>query len=194
MRELAVNADLGLRYALRAAVAIEDFGERALALRCDTLELREVNAGGRRILELVDGTRTVGDIAGAAGMAVADVDEALREMEQQGLVRQVVALSKERPGNMSEAKFLADPDVSFRPEDDDGGILYNAEADVLEVINPTAAEIWKFLAAPRTQADVVAHLLAVCEGASREQVETDVGAFLESMRGKGFIGVVAEPA
>ncbi|MGD9612673.1 MAG: PqqD family peptide modification chaperone [Kiritimatiellia bacterium] len=189
-----MNADLGLRYALRAAVAIEDFGERALALRCDTLELREVNAGGRRILELVDGTRTVGDIAGAAGMAVADVDEALREMEQQGLVRQVVALSKERPGNMSEAKFLADPDVSFRPEDDDGGILYNAEADVLEVINPTAAEIWKFLAAPRTQADVVAHLLAVCEGASREQVETDVGAFLESMRGKGFIGVVAEPA
>ena len=183
-----------LTFRLRNDVAIEDFAGRSLVLRCGTLEMSEINASARGLLARVDGTRSVADIATAAGMAVADVDEVLREMERQGLVRRVVALSKERPGNMSEANYLADPDVSFRPEDDDGGILYNAETDVLEVINPTAAEIWKFLAAPRTQADVVAHLLAVCDGASREQVETDVGAFLESMRGKGFIGVVAEPA
>jgi hypothetical protein len=163
-------------------------------LRCDALELREVNAGGRKILERVDGNRTVKDIAGDAGMAVDVVRDALLEMERQGLVRRVVELRKERFGNMSEAQYLADPDVSFRPEDDDGGILYNAETDVLEVINPTAAEIWKFLAAPRTPADVVAHLLGVCDGASRDQVERDVEAFLESMRSKGFVGVVAEPA
>jgi len=179
---------------LRNDVAIEDFGERSLVLRCDALELREINAAARRMLALLDGERTVADIAGAAEMAVADVAAALREMERQGIVRQAVVLSKERPGNVSEARFLADPDVSFRPEDDDGGILYDAEADVLEVINPTAAEIWKFLAAPRTPAEVVAHLLDVCDGADRAQVERDVRDFLESMRNKGFIGTVAEPA
>lgn len=194
MREFAVSADLGLRFTLRNDVAVENFGERALVLRCDALEMREVNAAGRIILERVDGERTVADIAGAAEMAAADVATALREMERQGIVRQVAALSKERPGDVNEATYLADPDVSFRPEDDGGGILYNAETDVLEVINPTAAEIWKFLAAPRTPAEVAAHLLAVCDGATREQVEQDVGSFLESMRSKGFIGTVAEPA
>ena len=183
----------GLRYALRTDVAIADFGERSLVWRCDALEMREVNAAGRKILALLDGERTVADIAGAAEMAAADVAAALREMERQGIVRRVAALSKERPGDVNEAKYLADPDVSFRPEDDDGGILYNAETDVLEVVNPTAAEIWKYLAAPRTPAEVVAHLLAVCDGADREQVERDVGDFLESMRSKGFVGTV-EPA
>ena len=183
-----------LQYALRNEVAIEDFGERALVLRCDALEMREVNAAGRNILALLDGERTVADIAGAAKMAAADVAAALREMERHGIVRQVAALSKERPGDVNEAKYLADPDVSFRPEDDDGGILYNAETDLLEVINPTAAEIWKFLAAPRTPAEVVAHLLDVCDGADREQVARDVRDFLESMRTKGFVGTVAEPA
>ena len=183
-----------LRFRLRNDVAVEDFGERALVLRCDALELREINAGGRKILALLDGERTVADIAGAAEMAAADVAAALLEMERQGLVRQAVELSKERPGDVNEAKVMADPDVSFRPEDDDGGILYNAETDVLEVINPTAAEIWKFLAAPRTPAEVVAHLLDVCDGADRAQVEQDVRDFLESMRSKGFVGTVAEPA
>ena len=183
-----------LRFALCSAVAIEDFGERALALRGDTLELREVNAGGRRILELVDGTRTVADIAEAAEMALADVDEVLREMERQGLVRRVVALNKERIGNMGEAKYLVDPDVSFRQEDDDGAILYHAETDSLELLNPVATAIWKFLSAPRTQAEVAAHLCATCDGAARGQVEQDVAEFLGSLLKKGFIGVVEEPA
>ena len=184
----------GLRYALRNEVAIEDFGERSLVLRCDALDMREVNAAGRKILARLDGERTVADIAGAASMTAVEVAAALQEMERQGIVRQAAALSKERPGNVSEAKFMADPDVSFRPEDDAGGILYNAETDVLEVVNPTAAEIWKFLAAPRTPAEVVAHLLDVCDGADREHVERDVRHFLESMRSKGFVGTVAEPA
>ena len=45
-----------------------------------------------------------------------------------------------------------------------------------------------------TPAEVVAHLLDVCDGADREQVERDVRDFLESMRTKGFVGTVAEPA
>ena len=183
-----------LTFRLRNDVAIEDFGERSLALLCGALELREINAGARKILGLVDGGRTVGDIAGAAEMAVADVTAALLEMEQQGIVRRVVDLKKEGQGQMSAAKYLVDPDVSFRQEDDDGGILYDVKTDALEVINPTATEIWKFLAAPRTPAEVVAHLLEVCEGAPREAVEKDVAEFLASMLKKGFIGAAEDPA
>lgn len=197
MRTVAVNADLGLRYALRDAIAIEDFGEQSLVLRCDSLEMREINASARRILALLDGERTVKDIAArlaADGAAPDVVAEALREMERQGIVRRVVALNREGPGNMSATKYLADPDVSFRQEDDDGGILYNAATDTLEVVNPVATEIWKFLSAPRTQAEVAAHLCEVCEGAARGQVEKDVAEFIDGLRRKGFIGVVEDSA
>ena len=183
-----------LRFCLRAEVAIEDFGKRSLVLLCDSLRLREINAGARNMLALLDGKRTLQDIAGGAGMGVEVVRAALLEMERQGIVRRWARLKKERPENMSEAKYLADPDVSFRQEDDDGGILYNAETDSLEVVNPVAAEIWTYLAAPRTQAEVVAHLCATCDGAARAQVEKDVAEFVESLLKKGFIGVAEEPA
>lgn len=183
-----------LRFRLRSDVAIEDFGERSLVLLCDALELREINAAGRKILALLDGKRPVKDIAGDAGMAEEDVRAALLEMERQGIVRRAAERKMERPEKMSEAKYLADPDVSFRQEDDDGGILYNAESDVLEVINPVATEIWKFLSAPRTAAEIAAHLCEVCEGAAREQVDRDVAEFVESLLQKGFVGVVEDPA
>ena len=194
MREFAVNAERGLRYALRRDIALEDFGARSLALRCDALELREVNASARRMLALLDGVRTVEDIAAATGLANELVRSALAEMERLGIVCRAVRLEKERSGNMSEAKYLAAPDVSFRQEDDDGGILYHAETDALEVINPVATEIWKFLSAPRTQAEVAAHLCETCEGAARGQVEKDVAEFFAALLKKGFIGVVEDPA
>ncbi len=186
-----------LRFRLREEAAIEDFGERSLVLLCDALCLREINGASRRMLALLDGTRTVKDIAALLLPSCGEpgtVAEALLRMEEQGIVRRVVEWSTERPERMSEAIYLRNPDVSFRQEGDDGGILYNADTDSLEVLNPTAAAIWSFLSAPRTPAEVAGHLCEVCEGASRAQVEKDVAEFIASMVEKGFIGVVKGPA
>ena len=182
------TSDLGLRFALRAETAIEDFGAQSLVLLCDSLGVREINQASRRLLARLDGERTVADIAGE--LSPADALAALLEMEQLGIVRRVVELGMERPEPMSAAKYLVNPEVSFRQEDEDGGILFNMDTDAVEVINPVAVEIWKFLAAPRTQAEVVAHLCAVCAGATRGQVEKDVAEFVDSLLGKGFIGVL----
>ena len=196
------HAEEDLRFQLRPDAAIEDFDERALVLLCDSLQLRELNASARKVVGRLDGRRTVKDIAGAlaaeSGVPAPAMLEvvlgALKQMEAQGVVRRAVKLAKERPEDMSLARYLVDPDVSFRQEDDDGGLLYSAETDSLEVLNPVAVAIWSFLAAPRTQTEVVDHLCAVCEGTVREQVEKDTGEFLEAMLKKGFIGVVEEPA
>ena len=197
-----IGCSLRLRFCLRADVAIEDFGDRSLVLLCDSLRVREINGRSRQVLAFLDGRRTVQDIAMAvasangvaAGEMPAPIAEALQQMERQGIVRRIVQTTMERPERMKEAKYLVNPDVSFRQEDEDGGILYNADTDSLEVVNPTAAAIWTFLAAPRAQAEVVTHLCAICDGAPREQVEKDVGEFLESFLKKGFIGVVENPA
>ncbi len=183
-----------LRFLARNDLAVEDFGERALVLLCGALRLREINAVSRRMLALLDGKRTVQDIAGETGMAAAIVRQALLEMERQGMVRRVAELEQERSETMNEATYLADPDVSFRREGDEGGILYDVESDALEVVNPVAAEIWEFLAAPHTQAEIVAHLCEVCDGAARGAVEKDVAEFLGSLLKKGFVGIVKEPA
>lgn len=180
-----------LVFRLRNDAALEDFGDRSLVLLGDSLRMRAINRVARELLARLDGERTVQDISG--DMEPADVRAALLEMERQGIVRRVVAWSRERTERMSDAKYLVNPDVSFRQEDDDGGILFNPDTDSLEVVNPVAAEIWKFLAAPRTQAEVAAHLCAVCADAPREQVEKDVAEFIGSLAQKGYIGVVAEP-
>ena len=181
-----------LTFCLRNDVVLEDFAGRTLVLVSGALELREINSSGQQMLALLDGKRTVQDIASTMGVALEIVRVALLEMEQQGVVRRIVNLRKERCENMSEARYLADPDVSFRQEDNDGGLLYNAETDTLEVINPVAVEIWKFLAAPHTQAEVIDHLLHACEGVPHDQVGADVTGFLDDMIQKGFIGVVEE--
>jgi hypothetical protein len=196
--EMQAGDTLMLRFCLRQDVGIEDFGDRSLVLLCDSLNVREINVQSRRLLALLDGKRTLQDIALAmasdcdapAGDMLAHVAEALLRMEQQGIVRRMVKLTIERTDTMSGAKYLVNPDVSFRQEDDDGGILFNADTDSFEVINPTAVEIWTYLTAPRTKADVVQHLCEVCDGAPRQDVEKDVIEFLESLVEKGFIGMV----
>jgi len=193
-------ADPDVRFSLRSAVGIEDFGEQSLVLLCDSLRVREVNGLARRLLALVEAGLTTGEIVRSlveqSGMplreAGAQVAEGLRELERHGIVRRVVKLSQERPGEMKESRYLVNPDVSFRQEDDDGGILFNVDTEALEVINPTAVEIWSFLAAPRTLDEVIAHLLAVCDEATEAQVRADVGEFLDSLCKKGFIGVVEQ--
>lgn len=189
-----------LRFCVRDEVGIEDFENRSLVLLCDVLRLREIDGRSREVLGLLDGERTMRDVASALAARCGEpveavltpLSEAVLQMERQGIVRRKVNWIQERPTQMNEATYLVNPDVSFRQEDDDGGILFNPDTDALELVNPTAAVIWTFLAAPRTQAEVVEHLCEVCVGAIRAQVEKDVAEFFESFLKKGFIGVVEE--
>lgn len=191
-------APAALVFVLRDEIAIEDFKDGSLVLLCDALELRRINAASRRLLALLDGIRTVSDVASEPCVTQvatpASVAEALLEMERQRIVRRAVSLTTERNEHMQCNRYLVNPDVSFREEDDDGGILFNADSDALEVINPTAVEIWKVLASPLTRDEVAIRLCEVCDDAPREQVEKDVAEFLESMLKKGFVGIVEEEA
>ena len=54
----------GLRFRLRDEAAIEDFGDRALVLLCDSLRMRAINRVARELLARLDGERTVQDISG----------------------------------------------------------------------------------------------------------------------------------
>jgi len=92
---------------------------------------------------------------------------------------------------MGEAKrFLANPDVSCREDGPEGALLFNPDTDGMRVLNPTGLVIWEALDRPRTQAEIVAHLMESCDDVPADQVESDVDEFLSKLLPGGFVGEV----
>jgi hypothetical protein len=88
-------------------------------------------------------------------------------------------------------RYLVNPDVSCR-EEPDGAVLFNPDTDAILVINSTGLLIWQALEQPRTQEEIVAHLLEACDDVPTDQVPADVEKFLESLQPGGFVGEVLE--
>jgi len=84
-------------YQLHPAVAIESFGERALALHCVDLRLVELNATARDLLARLDGETTLQEVAAAMAADYDqppadvwfDVQESISQMVDLGLVEQI---------------------------------------------------------------------------------------------------------
>jgi len=86
---------------------------------------------------------------------------------------------------------MANPDVVCRQESD-GAALFNPDTNDLLAINAVGHLIWLALDWPRTQPEIVAHLVSTCQDAPVDQVAADVATFLEMLIPRGFIGLVWE--
>lgn len=187
-----------LRFARRDDVALERFPDAVVAFQATDCQLVTLNATSAAIWDMLDGTRTLEDIASALASQYdpapdtlrIDAAAALGTMERQRLVKPVAtALSTNRKDNMNPTpRYLANPDVLCRIEDESGAILFNPDTDAVQVINSIGLEIWQTLSTPRTHADLVAHLREVCEEVPADQVEKDVEAFIKPLLGTGFVG------
>lgn len=178
---------------------IEAFDDGSLLFLCDQWRMLDLNETGKELFACLDGTRTVGDIAGEIATSsgesyrrtLTDVAEFIDELEKTGAVRRQVALSFAKGDVMADTTYLVNPDVSFRQEED-GGILYNADTDGLEILNPSGVAIWQFLYQPHTRSEVVAHLMSLYEDAEEDGIEADVAGFMDNLTKKGYIGTVEE--
>ncbi len=93
----------------------------------------------------------------------------------------------------NEKKWLANPDVSCRIEDEDGAILFNPDTDSIQVINPIGLDIWRSVEKdPRTLSEVVSQIKEIYEDVPDDKVEKDVEEFINNLHIKGFIGEVAD--
>jgi hypothetical protein len=186
------------RYARRDDVVVEVFPEAILAFQAMDCRLIHLNRTAMEVWTLLDGHRTLGDIARTlAGQyslspetVLQDLAEAASSLEVQRLIKPLNRIrSTERKQTMSSApRYLANPDVLCRIEDDTGAILYNPDTDAVQVINPVGLEIWQTLSIPRESGEISAHLQTVCEGVPPEQVGQDVGDFLKALIAAGFVG------
>jgi hypothetical protein len=81
-------------YCLNPVVAIEDFGERSLALHCEDLRMIELNATARDLLRRLDGETSLEQVAAAIAeeygqpleIVLADVQETVVQMVDLDLV------------------------------------------------------------------------------------------------------------
>jgi len=80
-----------------------------------------------------------------------------------------------------ETRYLARDAVSLGDEGDDGAILFNADTGHVMVINPTGRTVWRFLAEPRSTAEIAAHLAAQFDGVDEARAARDAEAFLEKL-------------
>lgn len=92
-----------LIYRLNPVVAIEDFGERSLALHCEDLRLVELNATARDLVYRLDGETPLEQVAATMAADYAQPVEVILEdariiigqMEQLGIVEQVRSAESE---------------------------------------------------------------------------------------------------
>ncbi len=85
-------------YRLKTEIAIEDFGERSLALHCEDLRLVELNATARDWLYRLDGASTLRQLAEIVAadyeqpveVVLADVQELLAQLLELDLVEAVL--------------------------------------------------------------------------------------------------------
>jgi hypothetical protein len=80
---LPLRVDASQVYRQNPVVAIEDFGERSLALHCEELRLAELNATARDLVRALNGGATLGQVAEAmAGAYDQPLDRVLSDIQE----------------------------------------------------------------------------------------------------------------
>ena len=92
---------------------------------------------------------------------------------------------------MPNKHYLMNPEVSCRREAD-GATLFNPDTNDFIATNTTGWLVWKALKRACTLEEVVAHLVESCPEAPPDQTAIDVGAFLQTLLPRGFIGEVLD--
>ncbi|MCC7208144.1 MAG: PqqD family protein [Anaerolineae bacterium] len=88
------------------------------------------------------------------------------------------------------SRYVQNPDVNLREEDEDGALLYNPDTDRVQLLNSTGLFIWKLCSNSQTADCIIAAMIEEFEGASEAEMRADTEEFLDLMVDSGFIGIV----
>ena len=84
------------------------------------------------------------------------------------------------------SSYLRRPEVVEKTVGDE---QFLAELDGTRIyhLNPTAAAVWRLLAEPRTEAEIVEIVQAAFPEVDRRRIQAEIGALIESLRAKGLL-------
>ena len=191
-----------MRFSICDEVALGEFTDSNLVFLAAQMRLLEINHTTKRILGFLQkGQRMDGIVAHLSNESSMEAEEIFSEVStvimdlvKSGVIHARVKWMKKGEAPMSEeSKFMANPEVSCRVEDEDGAILFNPDSNSVQIINPIGLQIWQFMEHyPRTLDVVKQHIMEMYEDAPLDSVEKDIRDFVMTLNAKGFIGEVTD--
>jgi hypothetical protein len=190
-----------LFYQIRSQVVVEYFRDGALVLKLDDRTLTELNHTAGDILNLTDGCRSITEVASLLAEkhqiskteALQDVNKLYEQLLAQKIIENLVnpsAKGNNQMGQSLASRYMHNPDVVLREEDEDGGLLFNPDTNQVKVVNSTGLFIWKHFETAQEVASVVPAIQSAFEDAPQAEVAADVQEFLDEMTQSGFIGTI----
>lgn len=193
---------LSINWVIRDDVALATFPDGHTAFQaadCRMLALNETAAKLLQWLHLPQSLDTllalIDKSNGGAAPINGSLPDLLDELESLRLIKRrvlCVCRWKETCSMNETARYLANPDVSCRIEDEDGAILYNPDTKSCQVINAVGLELWQHLGAPRSMDELTDHLCDTYDEVTRETATNDSKTFIQALILHGFIGEVEE--
>ena len=193
-------------YKLSKNAALETFDDGGLVLIIPERRLVELNPIAVDIVKLLDGRRTVEQVAHevvkyhdvghdiSVMQVIQDMLELCSELKKSGILE--IQPDVQESVNMTTSiatKFLRNPDVVLREEDpEEGALLFNPDTNQVKVVNTTGLFIWQQCSAARTLEEIVAEVQKGFDDVPSEQVVQDVQEFVDGMLATGFIGTVVQ--
>lgn len=142
----SISIDTNACYILRNDVAIKHFDDGIIVFQAADSAMLKVNQLTYEILTTLDTRKALRDIAveiaalhsESIEVIEQDVLSIMRELETKRIVkkRTTLPLNKDNTEMSANTKYLCNPDVSLRIEDDDGAILYCPDTAATQIINP----------------------------------------------------------
>jgi hypothetical protein len=93
-------------------------------------------------------------------------------------------------GEFMKKKYVQNPVVNLREEDDDGALLFNPDSNRIRLLNNTGFFIWKLCASEKSLDELADAVRQEYIDAPKEQLDEDMKNFLDEMVGIGFIDMV----
>ncbi len=91
---------------------------------------------------------------------------------------------------ITSPRYIRNPDVVLREEDEDGGLIFNPDTNQIRVLNTSGLFIWQMCDGSHDLLGLVAALRESFDEVPEDQVAKQVMEFIEDMTAAGFIGVV----
>ena len=89
-------------------------------------------------------------------------------------------------------RYMRNPDVVLREEDEDGALIFNPDTNQIKVINPTGLFIWQQCDGSKSLEGVVSAVQETFDEVPGDEVQDQVKIFIDGLVGTGFIGTVEE--
>jgi len=177
-------------------IALEQFDSGALLLNTRDRSLTELDTQQGWIFSNLDGHKTVGNVVKdfsntfntSFELSIKAVEAACNFLLKNQFARLINGSWK--GDTMNATRYIQNPDVNIREEDEDGSLLFNPDTDSVKLLNSTGLYIWKLLKKELSENEIVSAFKNDFDDVPEEEVSADVEEFITHMVDSGFIGIV----